>query len=434
MASAAAVYFACFVPHKLAPGERGMVLVLSASVEQSCICYGYCLAFLQESPVLRREILEVTRNEIRLKNGVILAIHSNSFRTSRGRTTLGIVFDETAWWRDDTTSQPDVETYRAIMPSLVRPGGTGMLISISSPYRKTGLLHTKHKQYFGVDADDVLCVQAPTVVLNPSLTESDISAQRQADPTAARSEWDAEFRADLVGFLDDATIDAAVDRDRPLELPPVPGIRYVMHVDPSGLAAGGDAYAACVSHREGDQLVVDGVWSQRGPGNPKNWTLHLAATAKSYGINTVVGDRYGAEWVTSCWAESGIRYANSELSASELYLEALPLFMRGLVRLPDHPGLLRELRLLERIPSRTGRDQVTHPRGVHDDLANACCASLVALVRGPGVVLVDNALLGRIASMRPRRNMGSARRSPSMMFLPQQQSIPASWNPQNRRQ
>src|SRR4029079_11935318 len=35
MAALIAVYIACFTHHKLAPGERGMVLVLSGSLEQS---------------------------------------------------------------------------------------------------------------------------------------------------------------------------------------------------------------------------------------------------------------------------------------------------------------------------------------------------------------------------------------------------------------
>jgi hypothetical protein len=62
-----------------------------------------------------------------------------------------------------------------------------------------------------------------------------------------------------------------------------------------------------------------------------------------------------------------------------LYLESLPLWTRGLVSIPDHPALVRELRLLERIPGRIGKDQVTHPRGVHDDLANAVCGALAML-------------------------------------------------------
>src|SRR5262249_11136861 len=68
MAAALACYFACFVQHKLARGERGMVLVLAASVEQARAVFEYCEAFLEASPVLRQEILDTTRSEIRLRN------------------------------------------------------------------------------------------------------------------------------------------------------------------------------------------------------------------------------------------------------------------------------------------------------------------------------------------------------------------------------
>jgi hypothetical protein len=57
-------------------------------------------------------------------------------------------------------------------------------------------------------------------------------------------------------------------------------------------------------------------------------------------------------------------------------METLPLFSRGLASLPNHPVLIRELRLLERIPGRVGKDQVTHPRNCHDDCSNAVCGAL----------------------------------------------------------
>ena len=111
----------------------------------------------------------------------------------------------------------------------------------------------------------------------------------------------------------------------------------------------------------------------------------------------MVGDHYGAEWVQQAWRECGIDYVVSDLNASMIYLEALPLFMRGLVELPaDHLALLRELRLLERIPGRVGKDQVVHPRNAHDDLANSVCLCLRQLaVRasffGPDATWIDGA-------------------------------------------
>ena len=66
----------------------------------------------------------------------------------------------------------------------------------------------------------------------------------------------------------------------------------------------------------------------------------------------------------------------SDLPASALYLEALPMFMREQISLSDHPQLIRELRALERRTSRMGRDSVTHPPGGHDDYANALAGCL----------------------------------------------------------
>ena len=90
----------------------------------------------------------------------------------------------------------------------------------------------------------------------------------------------------------------------------------------------------------------------------------------------VGGDHYSAGWVSGAWQKAGIRYIKSELAKSDLYLETLPLFTRGLVRLPDHPKLIRELRLLERHTHRSGRDTVDHGRNGHDDHSNACCGVL----------------------------------------------------------
>jgi hypothetical protein len=383
MAAAIAVYVACFTQHKLSPGERGMVLVLASSVEQARVVFGYCLAFLRESPVLRREVVETTRGEIRLRNGIVIAVHSNSFRTVRGRTLCACIFDETAFWRDDTSAAPDVETYTAVLPSLATTNG--VLVGISSPYRKTGLLHAKHKESFGVDGDDVLVVQGSSRTFNPSLTEATIAAQKMADPTAAASEWDAEFRADLVGFLDDAVIDRAVNRDRPLELPPDPGVYYEAFVDPSGGAIGGDSYTLAIVHKGRDgRLVVDVVRGRQGPFSTE--TAEYAALCKEYRIYRVRGDAYAREWVAQAWAKTGVRYEKAELNASMLYLESLPLWTRGLVEIPDYVALVRELRLLERIPGRVGKDQVTHPRNVHDDLANAVCGALAMLALAPAKI------------------------------------------------
>ena len=210
------VYVACFLEHDLDPGEVGYVLVLAGSRDQAGMVLCYAEAFLRKSPILRKMIKSVTAHEIRLTNNVIIAVHTNSFRLISGQSLLACVFDEVGFWRDDSSANPDVETFRAVRPSLVRTGG--MLIGISSPYRRTGLLYARFKDYFDVD-DDTCWWCRGDVVFNPTITNATIDKEMANDPEGGRSEWVAEFRADVSALLDDQVIDDAVDYARPLELP-----------------------------------------------------------------------------------------------------------------------------------------------------------------------------------------------------------------------
>jgi hypothetical protein len=156
-------------------------------------------------------------------------------------------------------------------------------------------------------------------------------------------------------------------------------------VDVAGGSIGGDAYAICIAHKQRDgRLIIDVVRGRPGPFDPGEVTREYAELCKQYRVRSIVGDRYSAEWAASAWKKNGIAFIPSELTASELYIEALPAFTRGLVSLPDHPKLLRELRLLERTPTKMGREQVTHPRGCHDDHAVVVCAVLHNLSSGVG--------------------------------------------------
>jgi hypothetical protein len=376
MSAAIALYLALFVRYRLSPGETGMVLVIAGSMDQASTVFNYARGFLDASPSLRKEVAAIKRYEIELKNGIVIAVHSNSFRTVRGRTLVGCVMDEVSFWRDETSATPDIETYRAVLPSLATT--QGLLVGISTPYRKLGLMHQKHRDHFGVDGDEALVVKGSSKQFNPTLSNKTIETQRQADPTAAASEWDAEFRSDISSFLDDQIIDAAVEHGRPLELPPMRGTFYKAFTDAAG-GTGNDAYSIAIGHKKDGLFIVDLVRGTSGKFDPQEVTKAYAELLKEYRVRTVTGDNYAAQWVQAAWRGTGVRYVRSPLPKSGIYLEVVPLFTRGLVRLPDQSKLLRELRLLERHTGRSGKDTVDHPRGGRDDHANAVCGVLRSL-------------------------------------------------------
>jgi len=252
-----------------------------------------------------------------------------------------------------------------------------MLIGISTPYRKIGLLHQKYRDHFGVDGNDVLVLQGPTTTFNSTLAPEVIAAHRAADPTSATAEWDAQFRDDLFSFLDDASIDAAVEHGRPAELPPREGCIYFAFTDMSG--GGHDASTLGILHRDGERLVADVVRGRRGHHDPV--AAEYAALAKQYRIRAVTGDNYAKEWVAGAYRSAGLEYRRSPVVRSDLYLEGQVLFARGLVSIPDQPPLLRELRLLERRTARSGKDSVDHGVGGSDDHANALFGAMYVAVK-----------------------------------------------------
>ena len=222
-----------------------------------------------------------------MKGNIVIGVHPASYRSVRGRTLLAVVFDESAYWRDETSANPDVEVYRAVLPALATT--KGMLIGIGSPYRRLGLLYTKHRDYFAKDDPDTLVVQGETTIFNPTIDTGVIATAERDDPAAALSEWHAQFRNDLSSFLDDQVIDQAVSHSRPLELPPREGLRYFAFTDAS--AGRHDCFTICIAHKErNDKIIADVVRGVRPPFDCDDVAADFAKLARDYGCHRITGN------------------------------------------------------------------------------------------------------------------------------------------------
>jgi hypothetical protein len=195
----------------------------------------------------------------------------------------------------------------------------------------------------------------------------------------ANAEFGGEFRNDLEAFISPQVLDAVIDPD--FERPYHQAFRYTAFVDPSG--GSNDSMTMAVSHAEADIMVLDVIREVMPPFNPTVVVAEFCATMKKYGITHCTGDRYGAEWVVSAFDQCGIFYEPSEQSRSELYLNFLPAANSGQLALLTHDRMRRQFLSLER---RTGRarDSVDHPRGLHDDVANAVAGAVVLCKLEPG--------------------------------------------------
>ncbi len=375
VAALIAVFLACFKDyrHVLRPGERGVVMVLAADREQARVVFSYIEALLDQVPLLRTLIAHRTKEEITLRNRITLRVHTASFRSVRGYTVVAAILDEVAFWRSEDSANPDVEIVNALRPAMATVPEP-LLLAISSPYARRGIVWESYRQHYGRDGDPVLIWQAPTAAMNPTIPQSFIRAELEKDEASARAEYLAEFRVDIETFLSREIVEACVEpgcHGRP----PLPGIQYVGFVDPSGGV--GDSFALAIAHPEGDDVVLDFVHERRAPLSPEATVEEFVGLLKPYRVREVIGDRYSEEWVRERFRTHGIDYTVSRWTKSEIYGELLPLLASRRARLLDQPRLVAQFLSLERRTGASGRHAITHPRDGHDDVANSVAGALV---------------------------------------------------------
>lgn len=384
--------FRDYTPH-LAPGEVATVSIIAADRKQARTVMRYVNGLFNAVDLLRPMVVGIPGDEtLTLNNRVTIEVQTASFRVTRGYTFAAVLADETAFWRDDTSANPDTEIFRAIRPGMASIPGA-MLLNASSPYRKAGELYRTFRRHYGKDGARVLVWQGTTGTMNPGLDPAVIAEAYEDDPAAAAAEYGAEFRDDIADFVSREIIDACTIPGR-TELLPAAGITYHAFVDPSGGSA--DSMTLAIAHAEGDVAVLDAVREARPPFSPEAVVMEFAELLKSFRTHEVTGDRYAGEWPRERFSVHGIRYLLSENPTSQIYQATLPLLNSQKVELLDLRRLASQLCGLERRPTRGGRDSIGHAPGAHDDIANAVAGALL-LVGGRKPLIVSDDVLAMLA-------------------------------------
>ena len=194
------------------------------------VVFGYIGGIIKSVPALKQMVSAWRTDEIELNNGITISVKTSDYRTVRGVTLVCAIADEVAFW-DSQGVNPDKQVFQALRPAMATIPEAKLLV-ISSPYAKYGVLFEAHHNHFGRDDSPVLVWQAPTTVMNPSITQEFIDQEMANDPDAGRSEWLAQFREDIEAAFSLESIESCVIPGR-TELM-ASSLSYVAFVDPSG--------------------------------------------------------------------------------------------------------------------------------------------------------------------------------------------------------
>ena len=371
------------------PGEPIVIPIIANNERNAQIAFKYIAGYVRRHKRLnahchdeRRAILVLEHAVAVDKEGhhpeIELACYPCTKASARGWSVPAALMDEVAFFAMEAGLEKDEEVQVALEGAGIHYARQ-IIVKISTPAGKRGLLYEDQKKYWGVNDAAVLVWKAPSLLMNPAINAARVSQVRTRNPDAARSEYDAEFRADVETFLPMDLIQAATVEGRH-ELGPVEGVDYIAAVDPTG-GTGSDAYTLSVVHlawRDGRPWIIQDVvrgWARVRGGDALNLqqtTHEVAELLKLYRIYTVEGDAYAGDWPAQAFRDEGITYTKSERDKAAAFLEFQPWMARGDIELLDHEQQNREMSLLERKTTlREKKPAIGHPKGGHDDYPNA---------------------------------------------------------------
>lgn len=383
VASLIAAYTAALLDFRdrLRPGERASILCLACDRSQARLVHRYTRGYFDQIPLLRPLVVSDNDEVLELSNRNEIIIGTNSFRAIRGKTYAVAILDEVCFWRDDNFANPDKEVYEAILPGFATLDAAALAVGISTPYMRSGLAYEKWEAHFGRDDDDVLVVAGPSTAFNPTIPQAVIDRALARDPERAKAEWLGQWRDLETSFLPTELILSAVDTGVAAR-PPDHNRTYTAFVDAAG-GAGTDSFTCAIGHHSEDVAILDALYERPPPFSPRATVAEIAGLLKQYGISRVTGDRYAGDWPAEAFREHGVTYEPAGRTRSEIYVEAIPLFTSGRVRLLDNKRLVDQFAGLRRRVQPGGREQIDHGANAHDDLCNAAAGVLVGAAADP---------------------------------------------------
>lgn len=409
----------------LAPGQTGIIPVISPLREQSQEILGYARG-LAEHKAVKRHVAKVTGDAIEFKTGIAIKVMTADAVALSGPTVVCAIRDEWAKWPGPESVMPDTEIENSLRPALAPVMGAPRrrLFGITSAYLEEGLAYETEQRWFGKPDAPVLVFRGDTTTFNPNIDRAWLARERLRNERVFLREYGTPETGPVwqpaitTGWFGDAVIEKSVDCGREQTAPA--GHHYSVAIDQAFKA---DRFAIAVAHAEfrpGDLqkfngfpighvddhkaepvpvAIVDYAHAWRAP---KGGTMSVeeraqdvAAIARLYGTTRVYCDQFAAEPLKIVFARYGIQLEERPWTGSSKPLRFRAVrdgMADGNVRLPDNKELVREFHNIQGRLLRSGGESIEAHRGGDDMVSAAVLALSEAQVsarvdRGPTIHL-----------------------------------------------
>jgi len=281
----------------------------------------------------------------------------------RGAGNIVVILDEVAHFTDEGHSSAE-SVYNAVTPSTSTfspkdpsdnriPIGPveGRIISISSPLGRQGQFYKLFQigMAGGVAAENLLCIQAPTWEVNPTIPASEFEKHYSKDPTNFFTEYGAAFSDRTKGWIEnpDDLIECIDPNLRPARIG-TPRRSYYVGID---IALKQDGSAIAIGHLNSeDRIVLDyigqikaGVGEYEGRERLEfeevaDWVLQLS---KRFNLSAGVFDHWAGIPFEQALNRRGLRQLKTEHMTrpkiSEIFKNLKDMMYDGRLVLFDYP-------------------------------------------------------------------------------------------------
>jgi hypothetical protein len=374
----------------LAPGERAAALIVAPDLRLARQTLRYAHGVVEQSPEVEAFVSQRTADGILLRRSEGRSVSIECLPATRGgsavrgRSLVGAVLDECAFFRDESSVVNDAEVYKAVAPRIM---GGGQLIVASTPWAEAGLLYELFRANHARPTT-ALAAHAPTTLLRgDERTLAMVARERERDPDNAAREFDAQFLPSGSGlFFDRGAIDRAIDYAMAWPCAPTKGAVVVAAAD---FGFRSDSCALVIVHRRAGQLLVAEIVELRPePGKPLVPSVVVktfAEVVRRHGAACVIADGHYREAIAEHLATHNLSFAIAPEGATgklTTYTRTRALLHEGTVVLPNHARLLKQLREVVAVPTPGGGLSFSSPRwrqGGHGDIASAMIIALAEL-------------------------------------------------------
>jgi hypothetical protein len=373
------------------------VLIMSHSREFSDEVLEIIRTLIQSSPILSRLINEEKKNTASTMNlktpwvvegkiiisRVQIKVGAASSKTTRGVAACAVLCDEICYWGlDETMKESDEKILKAIRPALKQFKEHGMLIKLSSPAIKQGVMYNEYKKdRAGTLPESYAVFKAPSWVMTPGdvVPSSEFVEEYNLDPDSFDVEYRSNFADSLSFFITPEYIDMAVMKKHTFIAPEGDQTKYHAAID---AAYKGDRFTFSITAYVNGRLkqYVSKAWegTKLKPVSSFEVAEYIRNMCKQYNIDEVAADQYAFQPLKEIFGVYGVNlveYVFTPVFKKKIYWNLKKLIHSQQADLLDNEVQTRELKELVVEQGPSGSIKIGHPTGGTDDFADSLAVS-----------------------------------------------------------